>query len=197
MNIIKKVILLLSIILYSGCSYPSTSYNVELLTTDYDDIVSDLLDNASSQIFPHLHENEILLVSNFAETTTLKSNTKLSFLLSDLLKNKLISKYHYKIREIELSRQFRLGSQGLKALTRDANAIRVTKDRSAKYVVVGTYTLTKHQLILFLKLINIKNATVVASSTYSTDLTQEIVDSNKIVIGNKASSSNIYTPFVL
>ena len=197
MNILKKLILLLSYILFSGCSYPSTSYNYEFKTTDYNDIISTLLKKASKQIFPYIKKDEILLVSNFAETTTLKSNTQLSFLLSDLLKNQLVSKHHYTVREIELSKQFRLGSQGLRVLTRDANAINMKRDEKAKFVVVGTYTFTKHQLILFLKLVDIKYSKVLASSTYSTDLTQEIVDSNKIIINNQLAPAQINQPFVL
>jgi len=184
MRILKQVSLIALVMLFTACSIPSMRYNTELMNTDYDGIISKLLHKASFQIFPNMKMNEVLLVPNFAETTTLKSNTKLSFVLSDMLKNKLVSKYSYTIREIELSKSFRFGAEGFKVLTRDSKSINNTVINS-RYAVVGTYTITKNQLLLFLKLINIRDGLVLASSSYSADLTQEIVESNKVVIEKK------------
>ena len=168
-------------IFFTACSIPSMRYNAELKNTDYDQIVSQLLKKASYQIFPNMKMNEVLIVPNFAETATLKSNTKLSFILSDTLKNKLVSKYSYTVREISLSKNFRFGDEGLKVLTRNSRNINDTIV-NARYAVVGTYTVTKNQLLLFLKFINIRDGLILASSSYSTDLTQEITDSNQVVI---------------
>lgn len=168
-------------ILFTACSIPSLRYNTELMNTDYDKIVSNLLQKASYQIFPNMKMDEVLIVPNFAETTTLKSNTRLSFILSDTLKNKLVSKYSYTVREIELSRNFRFGVEGFKVLTRDSKNINNTVINS-RYAVVGTYTLTKNQLLLFLKFINIRDGLILASASYSTDLTQEITSANETVI---------------
>ena len=172
------------IILFTACSLPDLRYNHELKNTDYDQIVSQLLKKASYQIFPNMKMNEILIVPNFAETTTLKSNTKLSFILSDTLKNKLVSKYGYTVREIALSKNFRFGEEGLKVLTHNSKNINDTII-NARYAVVGTYTVTKNQLLLFLKFINIRDGLILASSSYSADLTQEITESNQIVIEKK------------
>jgi len=192
MKNIKKIFLLMMVVLFTGCSIPSLRYNTELMNTNYDEIISNLLQKASYQIFPNMTMNEVLIVSNFAETTTLRSNTKLSFILSDMLKNKLVSKYSYTIREIELSKNFRFGKEGFKVLTRDSNSINKTIIQ-ARYAVVGTYTITKNQLILFLKLINIRDGLVLASSSYSADLTQEILQSNEVVVNKPL----IYQPMVL
>lgn len=178
---IKQISLIAIMILFTACSIPSIRYNTELMNTDYDEIVDNLLRKASYQIFPNMTMNEVLIVPNFAENTTLKSNTRLSFILSDTLKNKLVSKYSYTIREIELSKNFRFGKEGFKVLTRNSKNINDTII-DARYAVVGTYTLTKNQLLLYLKLINIRDGLVLAASSYSTDLTQEIVESNKVVI---------------
>jgi len=182
MKTIKKISLLAILVgLFTSCSIPSMRYDVELMNTDYDKIISALLKKASYQIFPNMTVDEVLIVPNFAETTTLKSNTRLSFILSDLLKNKLVSKYSYTVREIALSKNFKFGEEGFKVLTRDTNEINDTII-DARYAVVGTYTITKNQLLLFLKFINIRNGLILASSSYSTNLTQEIKKSNKIVI---------------
>lgn len=181
MKNIKKITLIFIITIFTSCSIPSMRYDAEFLNTNYDKIISNLLQKASYQIFPHMTMNEVLIVPNFAETTTLKSNTRLSFILSDMLKNKLVSKYSYTVREIALSKDFRFGEEGFKVLTRDSNSINNTII-DARYAVVGTYTITKNQLLLFLKLINIRNGLILASSSYSTDLTQEIQESNKIAI---------------
>lgn len=181
MRHIKHISIIAIMILFTACSIPDLRYNHELKNTNYDEIVSNLLQKASYQIFPNMTMDEILIVPNFAETTTLKSNTRLSFILSDTLKNKLVSKYSYTVREIELSKSFRFGEEGFKVLTRDAKKINNTVINS-RYAVVGTYTLTKNQLLLFLKFINIRDGLILASSSYSADLTQEILQSNEIVI---------------
>jgi len=193
MKNIRQIILITTTMLFTACSIPSSMsipslrYNAELTNTNYDKIISNLLQKASYQIFPNMEMNEVLIVPNFAETTTLKSNTRLSFILSDMLKNKLVSKYSYTVREIELSQDFRFGEEGFKVLTRDANNINDTVI-DARYAVVGTYTITKNQLLLFLKLINIRDGLILASSSYSANLTQEIKESNKIAIPQESLS---------
>ena len=181
MRTIKQISLVAIVVLFTSCSIPSMRYDAELMNTNYDKIISTLLKKASYQIFPNMTVDEVLIVPNFAETTTLKSNTRLSFILSDLLKNKLVSKYSYTVREIELSKNFRFGEEGFKVLTRNSDNINDTVI-DTRYAVVGTYTITKNQLLLFLKFINIRNGLILASSSYSTNLTQEIKKSNKTVI---------------
>ena len=189
---IKKILLILFILFYSGCSIPEFQYQNEIKSTNYDEIISTLIKKGSNQIFPNIKKGEILLVSNFADNFTLKSNTKLSFVLTDLLKNKLVSKYNYTIREIELSKKFRFGQEGFKILTRDANGINNSVNK-VRYAIVGTYTITKNQLILFMKMIDIRNGNILASSSHRTRLTQEITHLNK----SPKNNSNIYQPMVL
>ena len=181
MRNIKLISLSIIMLIFTACSIPSMRYNTELMNTDYNGIIDKLLQKASYQIFPNMTMDEILIVPNFAETTTLKSNTRLSFILSDTLKNKLVSQYSYTIREIELSKNFRFGKEGFKVLTRDSKNINDTVIDS-RYAVVGTYTITKNQLLLYLKLINIRNGLVLAASSYSANLTQEISEANEVVI---------------
>jgi len=180
-NVKKLSLIAIIMMLFTACSIPSLRYNAELKNTNYDEIISNLLEKASYQIFPNMKMDEVLIVPNFAETTTLKSNTRLSFILSDTLKNRLVSKYSYTVREIELSRNFRFGEEGFKVLTRNSKNINNTVINS-RYAVVGTYTVTKNQLLLFLKFINIRNGLILASSSYSADLTQEITDANKAIV---------------
>jgi hypothetical protein len=192
-NLKQFSLLIVTVLFLTACSIPTLRYNHEIMNTDYDGIIDKLLQKASYQIFPNMKMNEVLIVPNFAETTTLRSNSKLSFILSDLLKNKLVSKYSYTIREIELSKNFKFGKEGFKVLTRDVKNINNAVVES-RYAVVGTYTITKNQLILFLKLINIRNGLVLASSSHSTNLTQEIDESNKITVEKEKT---IYQPMVL
>ncbi|MEA3354234.1 MAG: FlgO family outer membrane protein [Campylobacterota bacterium] len=199
MNSLKIIIISSIVLLFTACSYPSMKYNYEFTETNYDELVDNLLQKASNQIFPHLKKDEIMLVSNVAESVTLSSDSKLSFLLTDLLKTKLVSKYSYTIREIELSNKFRLGGEGFKILTRDANSIN-GKVKKARYAVVSTYTLTKNQLLLFLKLIDIRNGNILAASTFSTNLTLEITNDENTKLKQKMENeqlSNVYQPLVL
>jgi len=201
MNYLKNIIFVATLFIFTACSIPQYTNQFKFQTTNYDEIVLELLDKASNQIFPHIKKDEVLLVSNFAESTTLKSDTKLSFVLSDMLKDKLVSEYSFTIREIELSKKFKFGSEGFKVLTRDAKNINNSVIQ-ARYAVVGTYTFTQNQILLFLKLINIRDGHVLASSTYSTNLTKEMIKLNNISINNngKVEDSNepdIYQPMVL
>ncbi|MEA3314996.1 MAG: FlgO family outer membrane protein [Campylobacterota bacterium] len=201
MFIFRNIILLLSFsILFFGCSLPKSKYYMELSATNYDEIISELLKKSENQFFPHMKKNEILLVSNIAETVTLRSNTKLSFILTDNLKNQLVSKYSYIVREIETANQFRFGGEGFKVLTRDINKIDAIT-HNARYAVVGLYTITENQLLLSVKLISIKNGNILAASTYRTDLTQEILKANKIIVEKNKKpiipNNSIYEPIVL
>ncbi|MEA3498088.1 MAG: FlgO family outer membrane protein [Campylobacterota bacterium] len=190
---LKNIILILTLLFISGCSIPEFQYKHEIKSTNYDEIISKLLKKASNQIFPNIQRDEILLVSNFADNFTLKSDTKLSFVLTDLLKDKLVSQYRYTIREIELSKNFKFGEEGFKVLTRDVKYINnsITK---ARYAIVGTYTITKNQLLLFLKMIDIRSGDIVASSNHSTRLTQEITHLNK---SNNELNPIVHQPMVL
>ena len=192
-----NILVICAIIFISGCtvSVPEIKYNAELKSTNFEGIVSSLLKKASNQIFPNMSRNEVLLVTNFAETYTLKSNTKLSFILTDHLKSNLVSRYSYTVREIELSKNFRFGKEGFKALTRDRRNLKEVSNQS-RYVVVTNYTLSKNQLILFLKLINMDNGSILAASTHSVNLTQEIKELN--TLPNKTDNiQEIYAPMVL
>ena len=73
MRTIKQISLITIVILFTSCSIPAMRYDVELMNTDYDKIISALLKKASYQIFPNMTVDEVLIVPNFAETTTLKS----------------------------------------------------------------------------------------------------------------------------
>ena len=200
MNFIKTLGLSFVIIFMSACSYPTLRYNMEATNTDFNGLVQRLVDKSKNQLFPHFEEDEVLVVPNFVDSQTLRGETELSFLLTEALKDKLVARHSYTIKEVELSKVFKLGSEGLKVLTRDVNSIKTTKLKKIRYAVVGTYTLTKNQLYLFLKLINLKNGNVLATSTVSTDKTQEIQNAYNTVIAKEPKVSqptNIYQPLTL
>lgn len=197
MNILKKSYFFILLIFFTGCSVPEFKYNYELSKTNYDSIINSLVKKSENQIFPYIEKDEVLLVSNFADNVTLSSDSKLSFLLTDILKTKLVADHSYTVREIELSKRFKFGKEGFKVLTRDVNNIK-SKVKRSRYAIIGTYTLTKNQLILFLKMIDIKTGNIVAASDFSTTLTQEIVDDERTRLKSKDPRlSNIYQPTVL
>lgn len=176
MKFFKNIIFAFSTLLFTACSYPEFDMSMEFERTDYNEIVSQLISKSKNQLYPNLKESEVMLVPNFSETHTLKGDSKLSFILSDILKNELISNYNITVREIELSRSFKIGTEGFKILSRNSKDINnsITK---ARYAAVGTFALTKNQLLVFLKFTDIRSGSVVASSTLAVDLTQEILDS--------------------
>lgn len=199
MNLLKKSYIFILVLFFAGCSVPEFKYKYELAQTDYEALINTLLKKSENQIFPYIEKNEILLVSNFADSITLKSNNKLSFLLTDILKTKLVSEHSYTVREIELSKKFKFGEDGFKILTRNVNNIN-PKVQKARFAVIGTYTMTKNQLILFLKMINIRTGDILAASNYSVPLSQEIVDDERTKVKKTKIDprlQNIQKPMVL
>jgi len=191
MKMFKNIVLSLLILSFTACSGKNSLFSSP---DDYTMMVNTLLEKSAKKMLASVGKDEIILVSNFVETSTLKSNTKLSFILSDLLKNRLISKYGYQIREIELSKNFKFGKNGFKVLTRDVNNINNAIFNS-DYVVSGRYAITNEQLILFLKVINIRNGHIIASSTLSADISDETLELNKPI--KSKQKIEIYQPMVL
>lgn len=197
-NSLIFIIITIYSIVIQGCSVSIPEYKskIEFDKTDYGQIISSLLKKASNQMFPNMNKEEILLVSNFSEVVSMNSDTRLSFLLTDILKTKLVANYSYTIREVQLAKTFKLGKDGFKVLTRDGDEIN-NRIKKARYAIVGTYTLTKNQLILFLKMINIRDGSVLAASSHSVELTQEIIDDEQTNLRLNNKLKNIYQPVVL
>jgi len=160
-------------------------------SNNFDSLVSNLVEKSSSKLKRHVSIDDVILVSDFVNLDKLKNKSKLGFLLSDHLKNALLNK-DVIVRQVELSEYFQYGKHGFNLLTREQRDIQ-KKSVDSKFAVVGTYTITTQNLIVFIKLIDITNGNILSSSTGKTSIDAEILD----LEGIKPPSRLIITPLVL
>lgn len=172
----RGVLKVLLLALLSPLLFTSCILNKQLpdASNDFQAMVQTLIEESYPKMKPYLGNREIVLVPDFVNLDRLTNKSKLGFLLSDSLKNSLLNK-DIVVRAIEMGKVFKIGPSGFNVLTRKHNEIDNTVTNE-KYAVVGTYTITTKRLILFVKLIDIQNGTILASATSSTIVDEEITE---------------------
>ncbi|MGB1226406.1 MAG: FlgO family outer membrane protein [Poseidonibacter sp.] len=143
-------------------------------TNDFHSLVSELVDESAKKIKKQIMIDDVILVSDFVNLDKLKNRSELGFLLSDILKDRLVS-LNILVREIEFGKEFELGPSGFNLLTRNQNKIISKFVKEERYAVVGTYSITSRSLNLFIKLIDIRTGNILASSYERTDIDEEIL----------------------
>ena len=154
----------------SSCAYknPITGSN------NFHSLVSKLVDDSANKIKKNLQGNDIVLVSDFVNLDKLKNKSQLGFLLSSMLKDRLVS-LNIIVREVEFGKEFELGKTGFNLLTREKDKIVSDKVTKSRYAVVGTYSITSRSLNVFIKLIDINTGYILSSSYVRTDIDDEIL----------------------
>ena len=143
-------------------------------TNDFHSLVSQLVDDSAKKIQKNTMIDDIVLVSDFVNLDKLKNRSELGFLLSDILKDRLVS-LNILVREVEFGKEFELGPSGFNLLTRDQSKIVSKTVKEERYAVVGTYSITSRSLNLFIKLIDIRTGHILASSYERTAIDEEIL----------------------
>ncbi len=172
---IKVISLLLLSMFLTSCSYHKIPVTFQTGANDFHSLVSKLVDESAEKIKTKVKKDDIVLVSDFVNLDKLKNRSQLGFLLSDILKDKLVS-LDIVVREVEIGKQFELGSTGFNMLTRNKNEIisdNITDNQ--RYAVVGTYSITSKSLNVFIKLIDIRTGNILSSSYERTDVDKEIM----------------------
>jgi hypothetical protein len=192
----RKFLFVFTIILvFTGCIAYKKDNDFTKRSTNFSLLVNKL----SKTICSSIDKNSILYVTDFVNETNLKNISQLGFLLSNELKVDILRKSCAKnvsLKEFQLAKNLQIGKQGSRVLTRDLNKIKIKNLQDDKQILVGSYMLTKKQLIVFLKLINLKSGNSVSSSSVSTPLTQEIQELEGINTTKKINTI-IYKPFHL
>ena len=173
-------------LLFTGCIHKNIDGS-----TNFDSLISTLVDDSSSKLKKNLAMDDIVLVSDFVNLDKLQNHSKLGFLLSGTLKNSL-SAENIIIREIELGRDFTLGKHGFNVLTREKKRIH-SEIINAQHAVVGTYSITTKRLIVFIKLIDINTGHILSSSSDSVMINKEIRELEATEIKRR----RVYNPLVL
>lgn len=156
-------------IFLSSCAYKNPISG----TNNFHSLVSNLVDESANKIKGNLQDNDVVLVSDFVNLDNLKNKSQLGFLLSSMLKDRLVS-LNIIVREVEFGKEFEFGKSGLNLLTRDKDKI-VSENVNSKYAVVGTYSITSKSLNVFIKMIDINTGYILSSSYERTDIDDEIL----------------------
>jgi TolB-like protein len=134
------------------------SQEVETMYINY----GKLCDNAVASIFKKTEVPKKVIVTDFVDVTSLDNHTRLGYVLSNNIKNSLINNYEISVVEAEVSKYFKISGNGLKILSREADKLRTT-NFDVRYAIAGTYTYTNNELIIFVKLIDLKSGIIKGS----------------------------------
>jgi hypothetical protein len=159
----------LSVIL-SSCAYKNPISG----SNNFHSLVSNLVDDSANKIKSNLQSDDVVLVSDFVNLDKLKNKSQLGFLLSSMLKDRLVS-LNIIVREVEFGKEFELGKTGFNLLTREKDKIVSDKVTKSRYAVVGTYSITSRSLNVFIKMIDINTGYILSSSYARTDIDDEIL----------------------
>ncbi len=173
-------------LLFTSCVYKDIDG-----ANNFQSMLRALVESSSAKLNKNIAKNETVLVSDFVNLDNLQNHSKLGFLLSDTLKNSLLSK-NILVREVELGNNFQIGQRGFNVLSRDSNKIN-NQVIDENFAVVGTYSVTTKRLIVFIKLIDVRTGTILSSSTASTLIDDEILDLER----TPDSTNTVYEPLVL
>jgi len=172
MNKIVFFIISIFVIMFSGCSSNnSLTYSKSATIKDgfhsreVRDVYIDyalLADNSTKSLFKKMELPKKVIVTDFVDVTSLDNHRKLGYVLSNNIKNSLINNYDIAVVEAEVSKFFKISGNGLKILSRDINKLRST-NFNVQYAIVGTYTYSANELIVFVKLIDLKTGIIKGS----------------------------------
>ena len=155
--------------------------------TNFSLLTEKLLDDLCPSLHS-LNKSTPLLVIDFTNIKELENYSELGFLLSEEIKTHTTQKCNLMISQIEFMRYLKIGANGTKLFSRDSQDIKYEQIKDNGYALVGTYALTQRQLILYLKIINLKNGVIIKSSTTTTPLTDEIIWLEKKANDSKANN---------
>ena len=162
-----------AIAVFSGCSQANNSLTYTKNVSEkkgyrvdsYKDVFIDyhaFADEAVNTIFANQKMPTKIMVTDFVDITYLDNHTKLGYVLSNNIKNALINNYKANVVEAEVSKFFKISGNGLKILSRDIDKLRST-NFNVQYALVGTYTHSVSELIVFVKLIDLKTGIIKGS----------------------------------
>lgn len=191
-KLFKTLIFSSLVVFFTACSSIPVPLQVDYRATNYDALISDALKKASDKLAKLSKSKEVVLVTDFVNVDDLENRSKLGFLLSSTLKDKLNANHGLTVREVEMSQNLKMGSQGLTLLSRDLSQLDPNL-YDENYAVVGTYTLTQRQLIVFIKIIDIYNGHVIATTSNKARMTKEMQELDK----RPKKKRHIYSPTVL
>ena len=170
--------LTLIIFLASVLSSCTTSRAIGLDKEEKIDAVtfSKLVKKITKNMCRKIDEDRPIYVTDFVNIKNFKNKSQLGFLLSSELKVSLFSQCDtdLRIKELEFRDSVILGKRGINVLSRSPEALKAKYILKKHQVLVGTYSITNKQLIVYLKLIDFDSGDTLASSRTNIPLDDEI-----------------------
>lgn len=134
-----------------------------------------LANNAVDSLFSTADvEPNDFIVTDFVDLSSLQNYSKLGYILSNSIKNSLITKHNARVVEAEVSKYFEISGNGLRVLSRDIKMLR-TDNFELSRGVVGTYTYTDEEIVIFVKLIDLKTGIIEGSYAKKLPMTCEMM----------------------
>jgi len=201
----RRIILTIAFIfLFTGCSVVNSSeesfkfkYFQSTGVTDFNMLTHNLLNDLSDTILTIKSKKRNispLYVTDFVNVQDLENRSQLGFILSDELKTNITQDLNWPIYQIEFSKYLKVGKSGTKILSREISDLKYKNMDDNTYALVGTYAITQRQLLIYLKLINLKNGVILRSATKRLTLTEEIKNLEK---KTEEIKPQIFQPVVL
>jgi len=173
MHFLSKLLIGSTLLLTTGCSSLNDSVtfsktatvknglNSQKVSSIYIDYAV-LSNEITESIFKKSKVPNRIIVTDFVNITSLDNNSRLGYVLSNNVKNSIINTYNTNVIEAEVSKYFKISGNGLKILSRDVEKLR-SSNFDVRYVVAGTYTYTSKELVVFVKLIDLKTGIIKGS----------------------------------
>lgn len=170
---------------FQGCvvleypDYYKLKYVLSTKITDFKTPTEKLLFKMNDNLLyigPHIIDKYIYVV-DFMNVKNLKLTSQLGLFLSSEIKSNITSFYGFKVKELEYMKYFKIDESGTKLLSRNRDDILNNFEKT--YALVGTYAITQRQLILYLKLIDMNTGIIMATTSESIEITEEIIEMEK------------------
>lgn len=180
----KFILLVLILLNFQGCmveqqNYYKFKYLLSTEITDFKTPTEKLLMKMNDRLLyigPQVMDKYIYVV-DFMNIKNLDLTSQLGFFLSTEIKSNISHFYGYRVKELEYMKYFKMNESGTKLLSRDTKD--VSNNFEKTYALVGTYAITQRQLILYLKLIEMKSGNILSTTSESIEITDEIIDLEK------------------
>ncbi|MGC9144285.1 FlgO family outer membrane protein [Hydrogenobaculum sp.] len=110
------------------------------------------------EVYNKTYTIPVVAVMTYVDSNNINYTSALGKTLTELFKDALIRECKVRIIEINLSKYVTVNSHGDMALSSDVKDLR-TKFKTS-YIYQGMYTLTRHQLIVYTRLINVRTGNI-------------------------------------
>ena len=189
----KKLIYYIFIILFiNNCVLEQ--HSVFNQKTNFSNLAYELTYPIYSKITP----NSTIYITDFVNEKDFQNHSQLGFLLSNEVKVKITTYNTIKVKELQLAKTLKIGKNGTKMLSRDLKELKIKNLADINKILIGSYMITKKQLILFLRLIDLKTSDTIIANSIATPLTNEILELEGISTKkNETQNIEVYTPLHL